>query len=90
MEYWLQNKTDEEIVIEAKNNNSLAQEFMTSYSFHAVYYNEYDNLEDFEKKPVRGINLDDDLNESVINLIEIFDKLCEIAADYFKNRKVML
>lgn len=35
-------------------------------------------------------NLDDNLNESVINLIEIFDKLCKIAKDYFKNRKVMI
>lgn len=47
---------------------SLAQEFMTSYSFNGVYYNEYDNLEDFEKKPVRGINLDDDLNDILIKI----------------------
>jgi len=35
-------------------------------------------------------NLDDDLNESVINLIEVFDKLYKIADDYFKNRMVMM
>lgn len=33
-------------------------------------------------------NLDDNLNESVINLIEVFDKLYKIADEYFKNRGV--
>lgn len=38
------------------------------------YKNQLANLE----------NLDDDLNESVINLIEVFDELYRISDDYFK------
>ncbi len=47
---------------------SLAQEFMTSYTFNGIYYNEYENLEDFENKPVRGITLDDDTNEILLKI----------------------
>ena len=69
-------------ILNADEINANEVELFCSYSLNMFpeYKSQLTNLE----------NLDDDLNESVINLIEIFDKLCEIAADYFKNRKVML
>ena len=69
-------------ILNADEINANEVELFCSYSLNMFpeYKSQLTNLE----------NLDDDLNESVINLIEIFDKLCEIAEYYFKNRKVML
>ncbi len=69
-------------ILNADEINANEVELFCSYSLNMFpeYKSQLTNLE----------NLDDDLNESAINLIEIFDKLCEIAEDYFKNRKVML
>ena len=42
---------------------SLAKEFMTAYSFGGIYVSEYDMLQDYDYKPVRGITLDENTEE---------------------------
>ena len=47
---------------------SLAQEFITSNIYGDVYYDEYYMLEDYEMKAIRGINLDEDTKEVLIQI----------------------
>ena len=48
------------------------------------YYNTYKNQLEHYK------NIDPNLNESLNNLIRIFDKIYQLSNEYFKNRDVML
>ena len=69
----------ESIINEEEINATEVEPFFTySVKMFPEYKTQLANLE----------NLDDDLNESVINLIEVFDKLHKIADEYFKNRGV--
>jgi hypothetical protein len=47
---------------------SLAQEFITSNIYGDVYFDEYYKLEDYERKAIRGIKLDEDTKEVLIQI----------------------